>query len=381
MIYKDFAGLKLSELGLGTMRLPVVDGQYSHIDRQELKKMVKYAMDNGVNYFDTAYGYHDGDSESAIGEALRDYPRESYYLADKFPGYDLSYMDKVEEVFEEQLRRTGAGYFDFYMFHNVYEKNVDPYLDEKYGIFEYLMKQKENGRIKHLGFSAHGRLDVIEKLLDAYGEHMEFCQLQINYVDWEFQQAREKLELLKSKNIPVWVMEPVRGGMLASLSKENESMLKKLRPEESVCSWAFRFLQGLSGVGVILSGMSNMEQLKENIDIFKENKPLTQKENEAVFAIAKNMLSAQTLPCTACRYCTAHCPMELDIPLLLSLYNEYIFTGGGYLAPMAVDAMDEDKRPSACIGCKSCEAVCPQSLKISEAMEDFTNKLGASPEI
>ena len=199
-----------------------------------------------------------GNSELAMGKALKNYPRESFYLASKFPGYDLANMDKVEEIFEKQLEKCQVEYFDFYLFHNVCEMNIDAYLDPKYGIFEYLVKQKENGRIRHLGFSGHGKMDVLKRFLDAYGEHMEFCQLQVNYLDWTFQNAKEKVELMKEHNIPVWVMEPVRGGKLASLDPENESKLKALRPEESIAAWAFRFLQSVPEVKVVLSGMSNM---------------------------------------------------------------------------------------------------------------------------
>ena len=212
MLYKDFKGLKLSSLGLGTMRLPNkgTNGD-TPVDEEETAKMVEYAINKGINYFDTAWGYHNGESELVIGKVLQKYPRESFYLATKFPGYDVSNMDKVEEIFEKQLEKTGMKYFDFYLIHNVYEKNVDPYLDEKYGILDYLLKQKENGRIKHLGFSVHGSFDVMKKFLDSrYGKYMEFCQVQLNYLDYEFQDAKSKLELLKELNIPVWVMEPLR---------------------------------------------------------------------------------------------------------------------------------------------------------------------------
>ena len=182
MIYNDFKGLRLSALGLGCMRLPCVNGDNSVIDMQAAEQMVAYAMEKGVNYFDTAWGYHSGRSEPAMGELLSKYPRESFYLASKFPGYDVSNMDKVEEIFEKQLKRCKTDYFDFYLFHNVCEKNIDGYLDEKYGIYEYLMKQKKNGRIKHLGFSTHGSLSTIRRFLDAYGDAMEFCQLQVNWL-------------------------------------------------------------------------------------------------------------------------------------------------------------------------------------------------------
>lgn len=374
MVYKDFQDIKLSALGMGAMRLPVVDGDDAKIDEAAAEAMVDYAMEHGVNYYDTAWGYHDGNSELVMGRALHKYPREQFYLATKFPGYDLSNMPKVKEIFEKQLEKCQVEYFDFYLFHNVCEMNIDAYLDEKYGIFDYLIEQKKNGRIRHLGFSAHGNYDVMKRFLDAYGEHMEFCQIQLNYVDWSFQNAKEKVELLKEYNIPVWVMEPLRGGKLATLPERETKALKAMRPDEEIPAWAFRFLQSIPEVTMILSGMSNAEQMKANIETFETDKPLTDTEMKNLLAIADGMLNG-TLPCTACHYCTSHCPKGLDIPMLLNLYNEHSFTGGGFIAPMALSAVPQDKWPSACIGCRSCEKVCPQQIKISEAMADFTRRL------
>lgn len=375
MIYRDFQGLKLSALGFGTMRLPVLNGEYGAVDKDAVAEMFDYAIQNGVNYFDTAWGYHDGASETAVGEILSAYPRESYYLATKFPGYDLSNMDKAEEIFEAQLKKCRTDYFDFYLFHNVCEMNIDAYLDESHGIFAYLKKQKENGRIRHLGFSAHGSCHVIERFLEKYGKDMEFCQLQLNYLDWSFQDAKEKVELIRKHGIPVWVMEPLRGGRLAKLSPEEEAKLKEMRPDENIPAWAFRFLLGIPGVKVILSGMSDMEQVKDNIRTFSEDKPLSESERAALLELAEGMYKNSVLPCTACRYCTSHCPKHLDIPDLIKLYNEHRFTGGGFIAPMALSALPEEKWPSACVGCRSCEKVCPQQIRISEMMKDFTARL------
>ena len=375
MIYREFQGLKLSALGMGAMRLPVMDGDDSRIDEEAAKAMVDYAMSQGVNYYDTAWGYHGGQSELVMGRALKKYPRDSFYLATKFPGYDLSNMDKAEKIFEKQLEKCGVEYFDFYLFHNVCEMNIDAYLDPKYGIYEYLMRQKENGRIRHLGFSAHGSYDVMRRFLEAYGKDMEFCQIQLNYLDWKFQDAENKVKLLDEYHIPVWVMEPLRGGKLASLAEEDEAKLTALRPEEKIPAWAFRFLQSLPEVTVTLSGMSNMEQLQENIRTFGEERPLNEEERQTLLDIADGMVKKIAVPCTACHYCVSHCPQGLDIPHLLSLYNEHSFTGGGFIAPMALSAISKDKWPSACIGCRSCEAVCPQQIKISEVMADFAAKL------
>ena len=255
--------------------------------------------------------------------------------------------------------------------------NIDDYLDPKYGIFDYLIRQKENGRIRHLGFSAHGSCEVIQRFLDAYGAYMEFGQLQLNWIDWTFQNAKEKVELLTKYQIPVWVMEPLRGGKLASISDDAAQKLRALRPDEEVPAWAFRFLQGIKGVTMILSGMSTMEQLQSNIQTFETEQKLNQTELDTLLGIAQEMIQ-KILPCTACRYCTAHCPKGLDIPKLLELYNEHCFTGGGFIAPMALMTIPQEKHPSACIGCRSCEAVCPQQIKISEAMADFQEKLKAA---
>ena len=375
MIYKQFQDLKLSALGMGAMRLPVIGGDDGIIDVEASKAMVAYAYEHGVNYYDTAWGYHNGNSDLVMGEALKAYPRESFYLATKFPGYDLSNMPKVKEIFEKQLEKCQVEYFDFYLFHNVCEMNIDSYLDdEKFGIYSYLMEQKKNGRIKHLGFSCHGAMPVLKRFLEAYGKDMEFCQLQLNYVDWTLQDAKGKVALLKEWNIPVWVMEPVRGGKLAKLDPASEEKLHALRPDEKTVAWAFRFLQSIPEVTVTLSGMSNAEQMKENIATYETEKPLNEEECKTLLSIADGMMAGK-LPCTACHYCTSHCPMELDIPHLIELYNEHSFTGGGFIAPMALSALPEDKKPSACIGCRSCEAVCPQQIKISEMMADFAARL------
>lgn len=373
MVYNDFKGLKLSNLGMGTMRLPVIDGKNDQIDEAAAAQMIAIAMEHGINYYDTAWGYHDGNSEIVMGKLLSQYPRDSFYLASKFPGYDLANMDKAEEIFEKQLEKCQVDYFDFYLIHNVCEMNVDAYLDEKYGILAYFLEQKAKGRIRHLGFSAHASFDVFKRFLDAWGEHMEFCQIQLNYLDWAFQKACDKVALLNERNIPIWVMEPLRGGKLATLSDGATAKLRGLRPEEGVPAWGFRYLQSIPGVTVILSGMSNREQTLDNLRTFETSRPLNEDEMAALNEIAAKMLSG--VPCTACRYCTAYCPQELDIPWLLELYNEHSFTEDGFIAPMALEALPAEKQPDACIGCRSCEAVCPQQIKISEALADFVTKL------
>jgi predicted aldo/keto reductase-like oxidoreductase len=284
-------------------------------------------------------------------------------------------MGKVQAIFEEQLQKCGVAYFDFYLFHNVCEMNIDAYLDAQYGISDYLLLQLKAGRIRHLGFSAHGSCDVMKRFLKAYGRYMEFCQLQVNYIDWSFQYAKAKVDLLNEYHIPIWVMEPMRGGQLAALSDENAMKLKQLRLDEKIPAWAFRFIQSIPNVVVSLTGASNFEQLQDNIETYKSEKPLTQQEMETLLNIAESMINKVTVPCTACKYCVRHCPQGLDIPMLLKLYNEHCFTGGGFIAPMALAALPEDKHPKACVTCKNCEAVCPQHINISQALADFTAKL------
>ena len=378
MVYRQFGDIKLSGLGLGMMRLPVVDKNDAVVDEHAAEEMIAYAMENGINYYDTAWGYHDGNSELIAGKFLTKYPRESYYLADKFPGYDNSNMPKVKEIFEKQLEKCRTEYFDFYLFHNVYEGNIDDYMNPEFGILEYLLEQKKNGRIRHLGFSCHGGIDILKRFLDAYGEHMEFCQLQLNYMDWHFQKCEQKVALCNERNIPVWVMEPLRGGKLCRMSDGMESNLKSMRADEDAASWAFRFLQSVPGVTMVLSGMSDMDQLKANISTWAADKPLTKPEFDRLVELMDEETKKSGLPCTACHYCTSHCPQKLPIPELIALYNEHLTTEGGlsFLAPMAVGSMEENKRPANCVGCKSCEQVCPQQIKISEAMKNFSGMIG-----
>ena len=373
MIYKKFQDKALSALGLGCMRLPT--NEDGSVDVEATREMVDTAMREGINYYDTAWGYHGGQSEPVMGEILENYPRDSFYLASKFPGYDLNNMDKVEEIFEAQLKRCRVEYFDFYLVHNVCELNIDQYLDPQYRIREYLLEQKKNGRIRHLGFSAHGTIPTMKRFLDVYGPDMEFCQIQLNWLDWDLQDAKTKVELLRERHLPIWVMEPVRGGKLAQLEPTYEQRLATLRPDWTPARWAFRFLQSIDDVVVTLSGMSNLAQLQENCETYRAAATLTEEETAALLSVAREMTAQKTLPCTSCRYCTSYCPMGLDIPYLIGLYNEHTYSGGGFLAPMAVGALAEDKRPTACLGCRACEAVCPQNIRISEMMTDFAGKL------
>ncbi|MBR3839623.1 MAG: aldo/keto reductase [Erysipelotrichales bacterium] len=375
MIYNTVNNEKLSLLGFGTMRLPTNDD--GSINEEQTKAMTRYAIEHGVNYFDTAYPYHGGDSERVMGRVLSEYPRDSYYLATKYPGHQiLSNGYNPAEIFEEQLQKCGVEYFDYYLLHNVYEKSIETYLDPRWGIIDYFKEQKRLGRIKHLGFSTHAQTECLKEFLDAYGDDMEFCQIQLNYLDWTLQDAKAKYDLLTERNIPVWVMEPVRGGRLAKLSDEDETLLKTVRPEETIAAWSFRFLQGLPNVKMVLSGMSNMEQMQDNIKTFTTSDPLSKEELDLILEIAEGM--KDSVPCTGCRYCTEGCPMSLDIPMFLSTYNEMRFSPNINSA-MRIEFMKENEKPSACIGCGKCTRVCPQNINIPEALTDLTKILNELP--
>ena len=378
MEYYDFKGLQLSALGFGAMRLPVIDGDDANVDESTTIEMVDYAYDHGINYFDTAWGYHGGNSERVLGRALARYPRESFYLADKFPGYDTSNFGKHEQIFAEQLARCGVDYFDFYLMHNVCELNIEQYLDDaKYGTLSFFRRQVEEGRIKHLGFSVHGNLETFMRFLEAYGDIVEFCQIQLNYMDWDFQNARGKVEELQRRDLAIMVMEPLRGGILISLGDDDMAPLRQLRPAANAVEWAFAYVRGVKGVGTVLSGMSNMEQLRENVSWFEREDALSAEEEAALLALGHKLASAKGVPCTACHYCVSHCPVELDIPRLLELYNEHLSRPDfAFIAPMALGAMPPDKHPSACIGCGSCASVCPQQIDIPEALADFARLMG-----
>lgn len=373
MIYKDFKGLKLSALGLGTMRLPVIDGKDGQINEEATAKMVALAMEQGINYYDTAWMYHEYMSEVVIGKILKQYPRDSFYLATKFPGMKKESREDPASIFEKQLEKCQVDYFDFYLIHNLNEMSIDAYLDDNDKVMPYLLEQKEKGRIHHLGLSVHGSAETLKAFLDKWGEHMEFCQIQLNYIDWDLQKACDKVSLLNERNIPIWVMEPLRGGKLATLSETNTARLNALRPDEGIPAWGFRYLQTIPGVTMILSGMSNDEQILDNIRTFSNDRPLNEEEVKVIGEIAAEMSGG--VPCTSCRYCTTVCPMGLDIPNLIGMYNEHVFSGGGFLAPMLVNAMHKDKRPDACLRCRACEKMCPQNIKISEVLDDFAEKL------
>ena len=388
MIYKQFKDLKISNLGLGNMRLPTTV-ERGPIDYEKAREIVHYAYDHCVNYYDTAYRYHQGESESFIGKAMKEFPRSSWYLASKMPGHMMSYQDgrivgigyltgfelnSVDWIFEQQLEKCQTDYFDFYMLHNMSESSYDLYTNEKLGLVDYLVRQKKAGRIRHLGFSSHARAETIEKFLNwDTGGHFEIAQIQLNYLDWTLQDAAAKYDVLTRHNIPVIAMEPVRGGRLASLGADADAVLKEARPGDSVASWAFRYLQSLPNLLVALSGMSTMAQMTENVELFSTRyEPMS----EADKAILKKAVEsvADMIPCTACRYCVEDCPQQLDIPRLISMYNEANF-GAARIFKTANDTLGEAERPSACIGCGLCAKLCPQGIDVPGALSRFAEAI------
>ena len=377
MIQVDFNGSFLPLLGFGCMRFPTVPGgTTADIDVELTEKMIRYGMEHGVNYFDTAYPYHNGQSETVLGNILSKFPRESFYLADKFPGHQISKNYDPKEVFEHQLKKCQTEYFDFYLLHNVFENSLPVYTDPKWGIMDYFIEQKKQGRIRHLGFSSHGSIEVMEKFLDLYGEHLEFCQIQLNYLDWTLQDAKAKVDFLNRRGIAIWVMEPVRGGKLANLSETSREKLSALRPDHSPAAWAFRFLQDIPGVKMILSGMSNFEQVKENIATFEEKAPLNEEETKLLLNIAETLKNS--VPCTSCGYCVKGCPMELDIPFLLSIHND-LQVVKTFNTSMRIEFLPEEKKPHNCISCGACSAICPQKIKIPETLSKLDEVMKTMP--
>lgn len=367
-------GVELSRLGFGTMRLPV--DSKGVIDQVELERMVDFAIANGVNYFDTAYPYMGGKSEEAIGRALAKYPRDKWYLATKYPGHQIAEKYDPAEVFEDQLENCGVDYFDFYLLHNVYENSIPVYTDPKWGIIDYFKEQRAKGRIKHLGMSSHAQAPNLAKFLDEYGKDLEFVQIQLNYLDWTLQNAKEKYDIITAHNLPIWVMEPVRGGKLANLQKEYSEKLLARRPHESAAAWGFRWLLGLPNVKMILSGMSNFDQMQDNVKTFSGGEDLTNDERNLLLEIAEPL--KQAVPCTACRYCVAGCPKGLNIPFLISVCNDLNFEIG-FNPAMQMDAIPKDKWPDQCIACGKCKKICPQNIDVPTTMKKLVELLEKAP--
>ncbi|MBR4928765.1 MAG: aldo/keto reductase [Oscillospiraceae bacterium] len=375
MIYSDFNGIKLSRLGFGCMRFST-DPATGEIDQEKVNSMFDLAVGNGVNYFDTAYPYLGGKSEASVAEALAKYPRDSYYLADKFPGHSLPGPVDNTALFNISLNRCRTDHFDFYLLHNINEWSVKIYESEEYHIIPDILKIRDEGKIRHLGFSFHGGPELLEHVLDKYEGMFEFVQIQCNYLDWSLQNAKKKYEIITDHGLGVWVMEPCRGGKLAALSEEHSSKLKAFRPEASDASYAFRFLQGLDNIRMVLSGMNELSQVEDNLNTFREYDPLTEEEQNALFEIAENL--KRGVPCTQCRYCCAGCPMELDIPYLLECYNDYKYAATS-TASVRIDGLAEEKRPSACIGCGQCAHACPQGIDVPAALAELAEMYASGP--
>ena len=364
MQYKNFKDtIKLSRLGMGNMRLPVREDETGRpIDYERAKAIIDECMRAGINYFDTAYIYHGGESERFVGRALKDYPRESFYVADKF---NIEANPDFRAQFDEQLERLDMNYIDFYLLHGIGDHSADRFLNS--GCIEYFNQKKEQGAIHNLGFSFHGSPDTLRKLLPVY--HWDFVQIQLNYYDWVFGTAKEQYEILTEANIPVIVMEPVHGGMLAKLNEKTAARLTNLDPKRSLASWAMRWLIGLDNVYVVLSGMSDLDQVADNVATFAESKPLSEDERAFVEQTAVEYRADVSVPCTACRYCVTDCPMGLDIPRLLAAYNEAKIGGAWRLSSLM--SLPEDKRPAACVGCGACTGHCPQSIDVPKCMAEM----------
>lgn len=365
MQYKNFAGHNISRLGLGGLRFPTEIGKPNCIDRKAAQEVVDAAISCGINYFDTAYTYQNGDSERFLGEALSKYPRDSYYLATKFY---VAYAKDIRAVFEEQLRRCRTDYFDFYLFHCLDEGTIGAYTDKNLDYLGYLLKQKEAGRIRHIGFSSHAAPETLERFLHWY-DGFDMALIQLNYLDWKLLDAKKQYEILTEHGIPVWVMEPMKGGRLSALNKEAAAILKAAKPEQSISSWGFRFLQSLPNVHTVLSGMSDVSQVMENAKTFDSLIPLNPMEMETLQKAADVFLEALGVPCSGCRYCCDTCPAGLDIPLLIKGYNERSISGSTW----KIANLSGTKTADQCLSCGTCLKRCPQKINIPDVMKQIAS--------
>ncbi|MBQ8162660.1 MAG: aldo/keto reductase [Clostridia bacterium] len=364
----------MPKLGFGLMRLPQKDG---HIDHEAVCSMVDAYMAAGLNYFDTAYVYHGGLSEVEAREAIvKRYPRDSFYLATKLPAWAMHEKGDRDRIFSEQLERTGAGYFDYYLLHSIEEgNNYETY--EKYDCFTWGLQKKAEGKIRHFGFSFHGTPELLEKILTDHPE-VEFVQIQLNYADWNnpVVHSGKLYTILREHNIPIIVMEPVKGGTLATLTPELEKIYKALRPDASAASWALRFVGSLPGVMTILSGMSNEDQMQDNLSTFRHFEPLTGEEQAAVQEVTSIMLNTPLIGCTACRYCTDGCPMGISIPDIFRAVNTIrLYPGDNRPHMFYRNLVSRSGKAADCIGCGQCEGVCPQHLPIIELLKQASAQL------
>ncbi len=362
--------LSNSKLGFGLMRLP--KDKQGQIKLDEVQRMVDSYMERGFNYFDTAYVYEG--SEEAIRQTLVEkYPRDVYTLADKLPAWKLACQEDVERIFQESLNRTGVDYFDFYLLHSVEKSHYPTY--EKYQCFDFIQEMKKQGKIKYMGFSFHDDADFLDKVLTEHPE-IDFVQLQLNYLDWEngVIQSRRNYEVARKHHKPIIVMEPVKGGTLASFSDDIEKIYKDYAPKKSIASWALRYVASLDGVMTILSGMSNAQQMNDNLDTMTHFEKINNEEAKLIKQVTDQVLSYPTIPCTKCRYCTPGCPMRIQIPDLFTAYNSAKMYGENRrYQTYYKDHSTGDYQPAkACIACGQCESVCPQHLEIISLLKEVS---------
>ena len=369
MNYKTLkTGEKVSILGFGCMRLPLLDAKdATSIDYEKAQIMIDKAYAEGINYYDTAYPYHNGKSEVFIGEALKKYPRDSYYLANKMPSWKVTNLKEAEEVFNEQLERCQTEYFDFYLCHALNKKRFEEY--ENF-LLDFLINKQKEGKIKRLGFSYH---DSPENLVHIANYHAwDFVQLQINYLDWEYQRASVQYDIITKLDIPIMVMEPIRGGSLAVLSQAAEDILRELDSTKTIASWALKYVFDLENVVVTLSGMTELEHVDDNINTAKEFKGLATNEREAIEKALLEYRKALTIPCTSCRYCIVECPKGLDIARNFEIFNQYTLTVDvlrNYLFTKDRYQKLNNGIAAACIDCKKCIKQCPQAIDIPEELK------------
>ena len=364
---------EMPKLGFGLMRLPETDGR---IDIDKVAQMADAYMASGFNYFDTAYVYHGGNSEKVVKEAIvKRFPRESFTIATKLPAWFLHSPEDRDKVFQEQLGRCGVDYFDFYLLHSLEDgNNYDTY--EKYDCFNWGIKKRDEGRIRHFGFSFHGTPELLVQVLDKHPE-IEFVQIQLNYADWDNKivHSGELYEILRDRNIPMIIMEPAKGGKLACLDDECAEILKAIRPDKSLASWAFRYVGSLPGIATILSGMSTAEQMEDNINTFKDFEPLSEEELAAIDKVKEIMNRVELAGCTSCKYCVEGCPMGISIPDVISAVNTKRKFPGDMRPQFFYNGLvDRYSHASDCIACGQCEGVCPQHLPIISLMQEAVEK-------